>query len=133
MKLLLDTHIFLWLNSDPEKLSSYIRDICINPENQLHLSLVSPWEIQIKQQLGKLRLHRELSDMVETQVEQNELNILPIKLEHIYALNNLPYRHKDPFDRLLIAQAGIESMTLVTMDKKIEQYDVETLRSEKSG
>ena len=69
MKLLLDTHIFLWLNSDPEKLSPNIHDACSNSDNQLYLSIVSPWEIQIKQQLGKLRLHSQLSEMVETQVE----------------------------------------------------------------
>jgi PIN domain nuclease of toxin-antitoxin system len=80
MKLLLDTHIFLWLNANPEKLSSRILDACSNPDNLIYLSLVSPWEIQIKQQLGKLRLHSELSKMVETQVERNELNILPVKL-----------------------------------------------------
>ncbi len=127
MKLLLDTHIFLWLNSNPEKLSSDIHDACSNSGNQLYLSIVSPWEIQIKQQLGKLRLHSQLSDMLETQVKQNELNILPIKLEHIYALNDLPHHHKDPFDRLLISQTEIESMILVTVDKKIGQYDIETL------
>ena len=90
MKLLLDTHIFLWLNSNPEKLTSRIHEACCNPENQLYLSLVSPWEIQIKQQLGKLHLNSELSDLLEVQIEQNGLNILPIKLEHIYALNALP-------------------------------------------
>jgi len=127
MKLLLDTHIFLWINSDPDKLPSAVHDACENPENQLYLSLVSPWEIQIKQQLGKLRLHSELSDLVETQIEQNGLNILPVKLEHIYALNDLPHHHKDPFDRLLISQAEIESMVLVTVDKKIGQYAIETL------
>jgi PIN domain nuclease of toxin-antitoxin system len=91
------------------------------------LSLVSPWEIQIKQQLGKLHLNSELSDLVEVQVEQNGLNILPVKLEHIYALNTLPHHHKDPFDRLLISQAEIESMILVTVDEKISRYGIETL------
>ena len=93
----------------------------------MYLSLVSPWEIQIKQQLGKLRLHSKLSDMVETQIEQNGLTILPVKLEHIYTLGDLPYYHKDPFDRLLIAQAKTESLTLVTVDDQIGQYDIDTL------
>ena len=128
MKLLLDTHIFLWLNSNPEKLTSKIHEACCNQENQLYLSLVSPWEIQIKQQLGKLHLNSELSDLVKVQIEQNGLNILPVKLEHIYALNALPHHHKDPFDRLLISQAAIESMILVTVDEKISHYGIETLR-----
>ena len=127
MRLLLDTHIFLWLNSDSEQLPPPVFDACANTSNQLFLSLVSTWEIQIKQQLGKLHLGNKLSDLVETQIEQNGLNILPVTLEHIYALNDLPHIHKDPFDRLLISQAEIESMVLVTVDKKIVQYNIETL------
>ena len=127
MRLLLDTHIFLWLNSDPEKLPPAVLDTCQQSTNQLYLSLVSPWEIQIKQQLGKLQLDNPLSDIVEMQIEQNGLQILPITLEHIFALHDLPHIHKDPFDRLLISQATIEPMVLVTADKIIEQYDLETL------
>ena len=127
MKLLIDTHIFLWLNSEPEKLSQKILTTCENPENQLYLSLISPWEIQIKQQLGKLKLESPLSKLIETQVNENNLIILPIKIEHIIELNNLPYIHKDPFDRMLIAQAKIESMTIVTADNKIKDYNIETI------
>jgi len=127
MKLLLDTHIFLWLNSHPEKLSEKILEACSNTNNQLYLSHVSPWEIMIKQQLGKLSLDATLSKLVETQIDQNNMQILPIKLKHIYALNTLPAIHKDPFDRLLIAQAGIESMTLVSVDKNIQQYAIEVI------
>ncbi len=127
MKLLLDTHIFLWLNSHPQKLSETILEACANTNNQLVLSHVSPWEIQIKQQLGKLQLDAPLSKLVETQIDQNNMQMLPIKLKHIYALNTLPAIHKDPFDRLLIAQAGIESMTLVSVDKKIQQYSIEVI------
>ena len=100
MKLLLDTHIFLWLNSHPEKLSENILAACANTNNQLVLSHVSPWEIQIKQQLGKLHLDAPLSKLIETQVDQNNMQIRPIKLKHIYALNTLPAIHKDPFERL---------------------------------
>ncbi len=127
MKLLLDTHIFLWLNSHPQKLPGNILNACADTNNQLYLSLVSPWEIQIKQQLGKLHLNASLSKLVETQINQNNMQILPIKLKHIYALNGLPEIHKDPFDRLLIAQAGIEFMTLVSVDKTIQQYSVEVI------
>lgn len=127
MKLLLDTHIFLWLNCDPQKLSQKILEACSNMNNQLYLSPVSPWEIQIKQQLGKLHLDIPLSKLVEAQIDQNKLQILPIKLEHIYALSALPAIHKDPFDRLLIAQADIESMVLVSVDKNIRQYSIEVI------
>jgi PIN domain nuclease of toxin-antitoxin system len=127
MKLLLDTHIFLWLNSDPEKLPPAAYDACRDPNNQLYLSHVSPWEIQIKQQLGKLQLRVALSELITTQARENGLVLLPIELAHIYALSQLPCHHNDPFDRLLIAQARIESMVLVTVDRKISLYDLDTL------
>lgn len=127
MKLLLDTHIFLWLNSEPDKIPLAAYSACADPENELYLSHVSPWEIQIKQQLGKLRLSAALPDLIETQARENDLNMLPIELPHIYALQHLPYHHNDPFDRLLIAQAMSESMVLVTVDQKISLYQVETL------
>lgn len=127
MKLLLDTHIFLWLNSEPEKMPSAAYDACCNPHNQLYLSHVSPWEIQIKQQLGKLQLRAALPELIEMQARENGLNMLPIELSHIYDLSQLPCHHNDPFDRLLIAQARIESMVLVTVDRKISLYDVEVL------
>ncbi|MCI5150628.1 MAG: type II toxin-antitoxin system VapC family toxin [Candidatus Electrothrix sp. MAN1_4] len=127
MKLLLDTHIFLWLNSEPEKIPPAAYGACADPENQLYLSHVSPWEIQIKQQLGKLRLSATLPELIETQERMNDLNMLSIELPHIYALQQLPYHHNDPFDRLLIAQAQVESMVLVTVDHKISLYEVETL------
>ncbi|MCW5206806.1 type II toxin-antitoxin system VapC family toxin [Desulfobulbus sp. F5] len=127
MKLLLDTHIFLWLNSEPEKLPPAAYDACCDRQNQLYLSHVSSWEIQIKQQIGKLRLSAALSELTATQVRENGLIILPIELAHIYALGQLPCHHSDPFDRLLIAQARIESMVLVTVDQKISMYDLETL------
>lgn len=127
MKLLLDTHIFLWLNSEPNKVPSAAYNACCDPQNQLYLSYVSPWEIQIKQQLGKLHLRAALPELIETQVGDNGLNMLPIELPHIYALGQLPYHHNDPFDRLLIAQARIEKMVLVTVDRKISLYDPEIL------
>nr|VFJ46228.1 MAG: PIN domain nuclease, a component of toxin-antitoxin system (PIN domain) [Candidatus Kentron sp. DK] len=124
MKLLLDTHVFLWLNFEPGKLSDRIRSMCSDSDNQIYLSMVSPWEIQIKQQLGKLKFQSPLSRLINFQIEENDLNLLPIKLEHIYALRDLPPIHKDPFDRLLIAQSRVESMKLVSTDKKSQQYSV---------
>jgi PIN domain nuclease of toxin-antitoxin system len=127
MKLLLDTHIFLWLNTAPESIPPAAYAACRDPQNQLYLSHVSPWEIQIKQQLGKLRLRAALAELIETQSRENGLSMLPIELAHIYALSQLPLHHSDPFDRLLIAQARSEAMTLVTADHKISLYDVDSL------
>jgi PIN domain nuclease of toxin-antitoxin system len=127
MKLLLDTHIFLWLSSEPEKLSDQARSLCEDEANQLYLSLVTPWEVQIKQQLGKLECKQPLSTLIETQQRENDLHLLPVQLEHIYGLASLPNHHRDPFDRLLIAQAITESMVLVTVDEKIPLYPVATV------
>ncbi|MBL0229896.1 MAG: type II toxin-antitoxin system VapC family toxin [Moraxellaceae bacterium] len=126
MKLLLDTHIFLWLNQEPEKLPAHILELCEDRENTLFLSQVSPWEIQIKHQLGKLKLATPLATMVETQQHENGLQILAITLPHIYALSELENHHNDPFDRLLIAQAKTESMLIITLDSKIKMYSVMT-------
>ncbi|MFM8333086.1 MAG: type II toxin-antitoxin system VapC family toxin [Candidatus Methylumidiphilus sp.] len=122
MNLLLDTHIFIWLNDAPEKLTPAIREACEDPSNGLFLSVASVWEIQIKQQLGKLELEVPWFDMVETQRKDNGLIVLPIELRHIQALANLPAPHRDPFDRLIIAQAIHETMTLASMDAIFSEY-----------
>jgi PIN domain nuclease of toxin-antitoxin system len=127
MKLLLDTHAFLWLSASPEKLSANALSACEDSTNEIYLSLVTPWEIQIKQQLGKLHCEEPLPTLITTHQQQNGLCILPILLNHIYALSCLPRHHNDPFDRLLIAQAITESMTLVTVDKNIEMYSTNPL------
>ena len=124
MNLLLDTHIFLWLNEQPEKLSANILSHCEDGNNYLFLSHVSPWEIQIKHQLGKLELNEPLQAMIETQQKENGLQLLPIKLAHIYTLAHLPHHHRDPFDRLLIAQATVEDMSFVTVDGHIADYPI---------
>ena len=124
MNLLLDTHIFLWLNEQPEKLSANILSHCEDSHNTLFLSHVSPWEIQIKHQLGKLELGEPLQTMIETQQQENGLQLLPIELTHIDALSQLPYHHKDPFDRLLIAQAMVEDMSFISIDRCIADYSV---------
>ena len=108
MKLLLDTHTFIWLDSSPEKLSNTVLTACEEPANQLYLSVVSAWEMQIKQQIGRLQLDVSFDQMIQTQQSANDLRILPVALHHVYALGALPLYHHDPFDRLPIAQAKAE-------------------------
>ena len=127
MKLLLDTHTFLWLLTSPEKLSEQALAACKDLENQLFFSVVVAWEIQIKRQLGKLVLDEPLAEMVQSQTDANALQILPVTLEHVFELDNLARHHKDPFDRLLIAQARVESCQLVTSDSVIPTYSVAVL------
>ncbi len=124
MNLLLDTHVFIWLNTHVNKISQPALTVCENPDNQLYFSVVSAWEIQIKQQIGKLQLQVTLEKMIQTQQTDNNLLILPIKLSHIYALQSLPFYHHDPFDRLIVAQTFLEEMVLVSADNQLYQYDI---------
>ena len=127
MKLLLDTHTFIWWASAPEKLSEKALASCKNRDNILILSVASVWEMQIKQQLGKLKLDIPLITLIETQKDTNDLQVLPIHLTHTLALDNLPTHHKDPFDRLLITQANIEDAYLVSKDGIFSKYPVKLL------
>ncbi len=125
MKILLDTHAFIWADNDSQKLSSTAKD-AIAQAMMRYVSIVSIWEIQIKSSLGKLPLRKPLAALLLDQYEQNSIQILPITPDHIYRLADLPPIHGDPFDRMLIAQAQHEDLTLVTADEKIAQYAVQT-------
>jgi PIN domain nuclease of toxin-antitoxin system len=127
VKLLLDTHTFLWLDSEPEKLSATALAACEDPDNELYFSVVSAWEIQIKAQLGRLTLHVLLEHMVEVQQTDSGLFILPVELRHVYALDTLPQVHHDPVDRLLVAQARAERTHLMTADSQLKRYPVDIL------
>ena len=103
MRCLLDTHTFLWWDVEPDKLSPRVLSLLEDRTNLLFLSMVSVWEMQIKMQLGKLHLQRSLGETVRSQGSRNGIVLMPIRLEHITALAQLPLHHKDPFDRLLVA------------------------------
>ncbi|OQW99865.1 MAG: twitching motility protein PilT [Desulfobacteraceae bacterium A6] len=127
MKLLLDTHTFIWWDSDPVKLTPQVLNMCQDPENLLLLSVASVWEMQIKLQFGRLKLSLPLAELVAGQQQTNNIVILNVKLEHILSLEKLPPHHKDPFDRLLIAQANIEKAVLVSKDQIFKEYQVKTV------
>lgn len=125
MKLLLDTHVFIWWDSEPGKLSARAFELCQDLENQLILSVASLWEIQIKSQLGKIKLKIPLAKLVEGQQNSNGLSLMPVNATHVYALGNLPSVHKDPFDRLIVAQARVESLCLISHDTILKKYPVD--------
>jgi PIN domain nuclease of toxin-antitoxin system len=125
VKLLLDTHTFIWWDSAPAKLSAAALALCGDPANQLVLSVTSLWEIQIKGQLGKLDIRLPLAEIVAHQQETNGLVILPIVQAHVLALEALPLHHRDPFDRLLVAQALVEGAALVSADPVLKAYSVD--------
>jgi PIN domain nuclease of toxin-antitoxin system len=124
MKLLLDTHTFIWWATSSDKLSSNVLALLTNADNQLILSLASVWEMQIKCQIGKLQLGKSVPTLVANQQEHNHLLVLPIELSHVYALENLPGVHKDPFDRIIIAQAVVENLPIITIDILFDRYPV---------
>ena len=113
--------------SAPERIPSSTLSACADPKNELSLSIASIWEIQIKHQLDKLVLDLPLEEILHQQQDENNLQLLSIELPHILALNQFPLHHRDPFDRLLIAQAATEDMHLVSNDKLFRRYDVKLL------
>lgn len=127
MKLLLDTHTFIWWDSEPEKLSPGVLALCQDQANTILLSVVSVWEMQIKLQLGKLKLKLPLAELIATQRQANHIEILSITLDHVLALERLEAIHRDPFDRLLIAQANVEDIAIATIDPMIPTYPVKVV------
>jgi PIN domain nuclease of toxin-antitoxin system len=127
MRLLLDTHVLLWWHDQPARLTETAYNVISDLGNDVFLSVVSGWEIQIKTQLGKLTLSKPLRVLLQEEEATNGFRGLPVTLEHVYALDRFPLHHRDPFDRLLIAQAHQEGLTLVTHDPKFSVYAVPLL------
>jgi PIN domain nuclease of toxin-antitoxin system len=120
LKLLLDTQVLLWVLTRPGRLSTAAADAIETGENRIFVSIASPWEISIKTALGNLTP----PDDLEFQLNEKRFELLPIALRHTEAVASLPHHHGDPFDRMLVAQAQVDGMTLVTSDRGIRRYAV---------
>lgn len=127
MRALLDTHAFLWWVNDDNRLSDRAREIIADPRNTLLFSAASGWEIAIKARLGKLRVAKNLERFITDQLRKNAIDILPVQLSHALHVHALPDHHRDPFDRLLVAQCHLEKLPLITGDPQLTAYSVETL------
>ena len=126
MNLLLDTHVLLWWLDAPTKLLSEQALTAIrNPDNQIVVSVVSAWEIAIKKALGKL----ESPDNLKEVIANAKFELMSIDYEHVWQVKDLPSHHRDPFDRLLVSQATVENLTLVTRDPKLQAYNVPILEA----
>lgn len=123
MNCLLDTHSFLWFLRGDKRLGEKARLVIENPKNNVYLSVASVWEITIKVSLGKL----ELKESIEETVEKSDFEIIDIELDHILELTKLSNYHRDPFDRILVAQALVENLVIITNDEKIKKYGIETI------
>jgi PIN domain nuclease of toxin-antitoxin system len=129
MKLLLDTHVFIWMHGDPDRLSSRARKLLVDADSELHLSVVAAWELGIKLARDRLTLPEPLEDYVTSRAQRARMSLLSIELVHVLEATALPPHHGDPFDRMLVAQARAEGLTLLTADPWIAKYDVDTVRA----
>lgn len=127
MRVLIDTHTFIWDILDDPRSSRKARQILSSDTNELVLSLVSLWEIAIKIKTGKLNTIGSSVAYLRDEMAAYGMELLPIRYEHILQLESLPHHHNDPFDRLLIAQAATESLPILTADEKFKQYDVKVI------
>ncbi len=127
MRLILDTHAFLWFILDEPPLSSTARSLIADPGNQIDVSPATYWEIAIKIRLDKYKLPEPFQEFMERQIAINRFNILPIEPRHVAPLTILPFHHKDPFDRLLVAQAMVEQIPLVSNDSVLDAYPIRRL------
>jgi PIN domain nuclease of toxin-antitoxin system len=125
MRILIDTHVFIWWTSDSQKLSSGVYNLLVDSNTDVILSIVSIWEMQIKLSLGKLQFKMPLPELVEDEIKRNRIELLQLDVSHIYTLSNLPLHHRDPFDRLLIAQSMSEKLEIVSVDEKFDMYGVQ--------
>jgi len=127
MRALLDTHAFLWWIAADPRLSARAHDAIRNPNNVLLLSAVSGWEIAIKAKLGRLMLPEHPKRFLLEQVAANGIDVLPVQLAHALEVFELPELHRDPFDRLLIAQSKVEQLVIITGDAQFSSYGVRTI------
>ena len=127
MKLLLDTHTFLWFVNDSPKLSDRLKDLIEDTNNVSYLSVASLWEMSIKFNLGKLALDPNYEEFVEREVTTSTIQLLNIELEHLRINATLPFHHRDPFDRLIIAQSMAEDIPIVTVDSAFDKYSVDLI------
>ena len=121
MKLLLDTHLLLWAAGEPRRLSKQARTLIDNPDNELLFSAASLWEVAIKRGLGRKDFKVD-ARLLRRGLLDNEYRELPILSNHVVATESLPLIHRDPFDRILVAQATVEGITLLTIDSLVSQY-----------
>jgi PIN domain nuclease of toxin-antitoxin system len=120
LRLLLDTHTVVWVVTEPERVAPEALGLIESSENEVFVSVVSPWELAIK--LSRRRI--ELPEVFYETLRDGQFSLLPVTIRHTEAIASLPHHHRDPFDRMLVAQAQIEGLTLITSDREIRRYPV---------
>jgi len=126
LKYLIDTQILIWLFISPNKIPSNIQNLLKNLDNEIYVSKVSIWEIAIKVSIGKLIIPFEIKKLI-FEIKEMNIKILNIKNQHLIKVTDLPFHHKDPFDRLIISQAFIDRITIISSDNNFSKYNVKVL------
>lgn len=127
MNYLLDTHTFLWFINDDASLSSTTKALIEDPENTIYLSVASIWEVAIKVSLDKLEMPSPFTDFIDEQLDKNTIILLNIKTAHTGIVATLPFHHRDPFDRLIIAQSKVEDIPIIGKDAIFDDYGIKRL------
>ena len=127
MKLLLDTHTLLWIVTRDRRLSGTAKRLFLDTNNAIFLSVASVWEIAIKKSLNRLTMSGTLTEFVNEHIIGNDIGLLNIQLEHLYQIEILPFHHRDPFDRLIVAQALIENIPVLSADVSFDYYPVKRI------
>ncbi len=124
MRYILDTHTLIWFIGGDAQLSGHARQLIDDEGNELFISTASLWEMAIKFSVGKLNLKQPFEEMFPRQLRDNSIEILSITVDHLKAVSTLPFHHRDPFDRLIIAQAQVERLPIISIDTAFDDYDV---------
>ena len=127
MNILLDTQVILWSISGDSRLSKHACSVFLEPENNLYFSMAGYWEIALKISIGKLELADRWPEIIDREMRSNFIKFLPITQEHCNCLSELPFHHRDPFDRLIVAQAKTEQMVLLSADSQLKKYNIEVI------
>jgi PIN domain nuclease of toxin-antitoxin system len=127
MNLLLDTHTLLWILTDNKNLSKKVRRLFLSEDNEIYLSVASIWEMAIKVSIGRLNLSEPVKEFVQNQVKGNDIKILAVEAEDIYPIETLPFHHRDPFDRLIIAQSMTRNYPILSADVEFDAYPIKRI------
>jgi len=127
MKYLMDTHAILWISNDDSRLTKKVREIFLNADSEILISLASIWEMAIKISLKKLRVKNSLNYFVDNDISNNNIKIMNIELDHLVYISNLPLHHRDPFDRLIISQAIKEKLPIISADSFFDLYPIKRI------
>jgi len=127
VKYLLDTHALLWIVGNDQRLSDKVQALFLNTKNDFFLSVASLWEMAIKISLKKLEIGQDLEQFREEHIRGNDVQVINIRAEHIFPITDLPFHHRDPFDRLLVCQAMVEKMPIISKDPAFDAYPVKRI------